>query len=74
MPIKFTRVLPKPEPLPPPTYELTGLSKQQIDWLRMALQGSLRDLVGLAGYEDRKAFLERTIRVMHGNPEERQKS
>ncbi len=34
MPIKFNRVDPAPQPLPPPTYSITGLSKQEAIWLR----------------------------------------
>ena len=68
MPVKFARVDPKPVPLPPTTYAITGLSKQQAAWLLEAVATRLR-AVDNSSYEairEEAAFLRRLAAVMSG--------
>ena len=44
MPVKFTKVDPTPVPLPPATYSITGLSYQQVLWLRDTIRARRRSL------------------------------
>ncbi len=62
MPIKFIRIDPKPVPLPPPTYDITGLDAQEVRWLRKLVTAGNLSSDSLNDFET--AFRRRILAVL----------
>ena len=71
MPIKFTKRVPPPQPVPPPTFGLVGLSREEADLLKRAISFARNNHTTL--YIREKEGLDRMIAVLGGTPQEEAK-
>lgn len=68
MPIKFIKRVPPPQPQPPATYGVTGLSLEESKVLKRAVDFSNESLIVWTPEERR--VLDRISTVLGGNPQE----